>query len=74
MIVTDEDQLVSRSLIKAYFLDGIGMIPRIQHSAIVRFFVFFLYFLDQVKRDRKPVKLQSVHTSANATNPLNLLL
>lgn len=40
MIVTDEDQLVSRSLIKAYFLDGIGMIPRIQHSAIVRFFFF----------------------------------
>lgn len=67
-----KDQLVSRSLIKANFLGGIGMIPRIQHSAIVSF--FSLYFLDQVKRDRKPVKLQSVHTSANATNPLNLLL
>lgn len=43
MIVTDEDQLVSRSLIKAYFLDGIGMIPRIQHSAIVRFFFFLIF-------------------------------
>lgn len=38
MIVTNEDQLVSRSLIKANFLGGIGMIPRIQHSAIVSFF------------------------------------